>query len=462
MSHRPNVLVIMADDHRFQSLGCHGAPGLRTPHLDALSGEGWSFHRAYTMGGLTGAVCIPSRACLMTGMGTFNAVISQTVDETPGLATMDPEIPTLPELFRHQGYQTFATGKWHNDHQSFNRGFADGAAIFMGGMSDHFAIPLHGYDAQGHYPRDRARPGEGHSTDLIARTAVDFLHRYDGDSPFFLYVAFTAPHDPRTPPPPFASLYDATDEALSLPPNAFPQHPFQMGDLEVRDELLEAFPREAMAVRQHVADYYGMISHMDQRIGDILSALDDRDLRESTLVLYLSDHGLALGQHGLMGKQNLYDHSLHIPCILRAPGLPGARRPDNLVQHMDVLPTLCELADMPVPSHIEGQSMLSGRSGDASDAHQCLLSLYKNYSRAVIASEMKLIRHFEESESGERVCYEQLFDLTSDPHEVHNLAFGPQHTGLLAQLRRNLRELQTAYHDPLLDRVADHPPAHTV
>lgn len=451
MPDRPNVLVLIADDHRYHSLGATEEEGVRTPVLDGLIAEGACFDRAYAMGGLTGAVCVPSRACFLTGVNAFDAVRSRTVDDAAGLQALHPQWTPLPQAFRDHGYLTYGIGKWHNDMESFNRSFADGAAIFAGGMGDPFALPVRPYDPSGQYPEANARPGPGHATDVFADAALDFLRTYEAERPFFLYVAFTAPHDPRTAPEPFADMYDPGDPALALPPNAYPRHPFAMGDLDIRDERLAAFPRTEAEVRGHVADYYGMISHMDQRIGDILQSLHARGWARNTIVLYLSDHGLALGQHGLMGKQNLYEHSLRIPCVWRGPGIAPGQRSPRLAQHMDAFPTLCQLAGIPLPQGVQGVSLFAA---ERERAQKPLLAAYKYFQRGLIGDRLKLIRHYVETEAGWRLAYEQLFDVLADPFEMHNLAFAPAYQDAKRRLARTLRERQREYADPLLEALA--------
>ncbi len=451
---RPNVLVLIADDHRYSSLAQTREPAIHTPHLDRLVQEGTCFDRVYTMGGLTGAVCVPSRACLMTGVNTFDAVVGRTVDAALELQTLRPRQPLLPQVFREAGYRTFITGKWHNDKASLNRGFAQGHDIFLGGMADHFATPVHTYDPTGLYPPASASRAPGHSTDVFADTAIRFLRNYHDPEPFFLYVAFTAPHDPRTPPAAYAERYDAHDRVFDLPPNAFPEHPFTTGDLDIRDELLAPFPRTEAEIRRHLADYYGMITHMDRRVGDILAELDTQQLTAQTIVLYLSDHGLALGQHGLMGKQNLYDHSLHIPCLLRGPGIPAGARVSRLYQHMDVFPTLCALADVIPPAGLEGLSMLETCTEDPNDGERCVLAAYKLFQRCIMYGDLKLIHHYEETEGTWHLAYEQLFDLQDDPFEICNLAYDPRQQANIHVLRDRMREVQMRYHDPLLSVTA--------
>ncbi|MGY8825824.1 MAG: sulfatase-like hydrolase/transferase [Candidatus Latescibacterota bacterium] len=164
----------------------------------------------------------------------FAASVGRGVDVYRDLVRLNPEKVLLAETFRQVGYHTFGTGKWHNCRTSFARSFASGANIFFGGMSDHDQVPLHDFDPTGQYPDEKKYMGDGFSIDLFSGAAIDFLNTYKEDDPFFLYLAFTAPHDPRTPPAEYA--YDP--ESIALPPNFMDEHPFDNGDMRLRDEVL--------------------------------------------------------------------------------------------------------------------------------------------------------------------------------------------------------------------------------
>ena len=176
---RPNVLFIMADDHRHDAIAACGNPCVRTPHLDGLIGAGTHFRRNYMLGGLSGAVCVPARAALHTGSHPFRASVGARVDGYGDLQRLRPDKVLMAETFRRAGYHTFATGKWHNCRDSFARSFADGANIFFGGMSDHDRVPLHDFDATGAYPQEAQYIGEGFSSDLFADAAIDFLKAFE-------------------------------------------------------------------------------------------------------------------------------------------------------------------------------------------------------------------------------------------------------------------------------------------
>lgn len=446
MPPRPNVLWMVADDHRFDALGVAGDPVVRTPALDALAAGGVRFGRNYIMGGNSGAVCVPTRACLHTGANVFRACVGSRGDGQPrgGIPT---DVPVLAEVMRRAGYRTYATGKWHNDRESFARGFAGGGRIFFGGMSDHYRVPLHDYDPTGAYPPSARRVGEGFSTELFADAAIDFVRSHHGPEPFFLYAAFTAPHDPRTAPPPYARMYDP--ERIPLPPSFCADHPFDNGDLHTRDEELAPHPRTPAVVRRHMADYYAMVTHLDAQVGRILAALAESGHARDTVVVYTADHGLAVGRHGLLGKQNLYDHSTRVPLILSGPGLPVGRCVDAVTMSYDLFPTLCALTGTPVPETVEGRSLLSLATGERDTLHDSAWAMYRDLQRMVTDGRSKLIRYYRPRGGQSGTDRVQLFDLETDPWETRDLSADPAYGERLRALAGCLERWQVELGDPL-------------
>jgi arylsulfatase A-like enzyme len=441
---RPNIVMLFADDHRYESVGIHGNPQVRTPNLDALGQRGAVFDGAHCQGGMHGAICVPSRASLMTGRNIFASSDDPTGHDTIATNTIPSDVPTFPELLRAAGYRTHAIGKWHNDAASFARSFDGGDWLMFGGMSDHDAVPVRAFDASGAYPDDSVEFAEGFSTDLFADAAVRFIRDQDGEAPFCLYVAFTSPHDPRTPPEEWR--YDP--DAIDLPPNALPAHPFDNGEMTVRDEELEAWPREPEAIRRHIADYYGMISHMDDRIGQIVAALDAEGLAEKTVVVYSADHGVALGQHGLMGKQNLYEHSTHVPLLMAGAGIAPGTRVRELVWHGDTTATLLELAGEDAGIAADGRSLAPALRGEGlADWREHAGAAYRFTQRSIRDARWKLIRYVANPDWPEHAGQTrgsdvvQLFDLDADPWERVNLAWNPA----LAEVRSRLEEALLAW-----------------
>jgi len=442
----PNIVFVLTDDQRFDTIGALGNPHVRTPHLDALAERGTVFTRAHIPGGTHGAVCMPSRAMIHTGRTLFH--LEREGQQLPA------EHATLAETLRAAGYHTYGIGKWHNGRPAFARGFAGGDEIFFGGMWDHWNVPAYRFDPAGRYAAQLPmvpdflhsnevlwRPGDHltagrHSTELFLDAALEFLRSYREQRPFFLYLAFLAPHDPRTMPEAFRRLYDP--DRLPLPPNFLPEHPIDQGDRRIRDEMLAGFPRTPAEVRRHLAEYYAMISHLDDALGRLCAALEQSGRRDNTLLVLAGDNGLAVGQHGLMGKQNLYDHSVRVPLLLAGPGVPRAERREALVYLLDLFPTLCELAGFPIPATVEGRSLtpcLEGRGGGREE----LYLAYASHIRGVTDGRRKLIEY---------ACgATQLFDLAADPWETRNLAGEAGRQAELAELRQRLRRLAAAWDD---------------
>lgn len=427
----PNVLMLLSDDQQADTIHALGNDRISTPALDELVARGTTFTRAYIMGAMQGAVCVPSRSMLLTGRTLF-----RSPDQPPA------DIPLWPEVFRKAGYHAFVTGKWHNGPATLSRCFDSGASIFFGGMTNQSRIPIADFDPHGRYGPATRRVVERFSSELFADAAVEFLRGYRSDRPFFMWVAFTAPHDPRTPPGKYARMYDPA--SIPLPGNFMPRHPFDNGELNVRDEKLLPVPREPDAVRREIAAYYGMISHMDEHIGRILAALHDRPDADNTIIIFAGDNGLALGQHGLLGKQNLYEHSVRVPLVMSGPQLPAGRKVPGLCYLLDVFPTVCQLAGVPVPQGVEGRSLAPLAAGHQRDGRSSLLFAYRRIQRAISDGRWKLIRYFVGN-----TTTTQLFDLHNDPLEMKNLSADASCAAELARLSALLEKHRRDAADPL-------------
>jgi len=424
---RPNVLFLFSDDHRADAIGALGGAGVRTPNLDALARRGTILARAYCNGSMQGAVCVPSRAMLLTGRGLFRA--DEKMSE-PG--------STWPEAFAEAGYDTFATGKWHNGPGSLRRSFRRAEAVFLGGMGDPYALPLRERLPDG--TLGPARPGGRHSVEAFADAAARFLRgRRDQDAPFLCYVAFNAPHDPRVAPAEYRGRY--RDEDVALPANFLPEHPFDNGEMDIRDEKLAPRPRTPEVVRRHLADYFAAIEHLDAQVGRILDALRDAGRLDDTIVAFAGDHGLAIGSHGLLGKQNLYEHSMRAPAILAGPGVPAGRRVDALAYLHDLFPTLGELAGVPGPAGSEGLSLVPVFEGRTPSRRDDVLTAYRDVQRAICERRWKLIAY-------PRIGKVQLFDLEADPDELRDLSTDPACAAERERLLDLLRRRRVEAGDP--------------
>lgn len=461
MDGKLNVLILFTDDQRFDTIHALGNEEIATPNLDRLVKDGTAFTHAHIMGGTCGAVCMPSRAMLMTGRSLFHLYGHGSKN-----GAVIPEFhPTMPETFRNSGYHTHHIGKWHQDKLSFLRSFESADRIF--GFTDgwyenyggHFNIALHDFDPMGEYPNENGymlkedgktkvdvgtAAGGRHSSDIFADAAVNFINDYSDDRPFFMYVSFVAPHDPRQSTDEYEDMY--TSESVSLPPNYMPKHPFDNGDLYVRDERLEWWPRRKRAIRKHIADYYAMISHADAAMGRIIDALAENGMDENTIIVFAGDNGLAVGQHGLMGKQNLYDHSIRVPLIFKGPGIPSDKRSDAFCYLYDVFPTLCSLTDIEKPDTVEGISLDSVISGEEKSMRSDLFTAYRNCQRAVRDNKYKLIKYFTDEETTT-----QLFDMTKDRWEMNNLATKFEYAAIRQRLEEKMVNYMREHHDPIIE-----------
>lgn len=448
---RPNILLVIADDHQADAIGALGPTPVHTPTLDRLVHQGTTFTRARIMGSLMPAVCAPSRACLLTGRNLFAADANPTLNRGPDFqVTLPPNATTLPQRFREVGYESFLSGKWHNDLPSLLRSFERGAAIFHGGMCDHKQVPVR--DLEGVRRGDAPRVATGFSTELFFGATEDFLRQRDRRRPFFAWVGLTSPHDPRTPPPEFRALYDA--KKLPLPENFLPDHPFDNGELGVRDEQLVGRPISPEALREQLAAYYGMISHQDACLGRVLEALRETGEDRNTIVVYLSDHGLALGRHGLVGKQNLYEHSIRVPLILSGPGIPRGVKRATLAYSFDLYATLCELTGLRPAAELDSRSLVPAFKPEARATRDSLCAAYMDCQRMATDGRWKLILY--QVGGNER---HQLFDLQTDPGELHDVSGDPTQRFIVERLLITLRDWQETIGDrwmrsPLLGTAA--------
>ena len=459
---KPNVLFIFTDDQRFDTISGLGNKEIDTPNLDRLMKRGTTFTHAHIMGGTVGAVCQPSRAMMLTGRTLFNIKGHGQV--------IPPEHITMPEHFRSNDYVSCHVGKWHQDRDSHIRSFETGGKIFGFKMdkgwyeacNGHWHSPVHDFDPEGQYdpdggynspeietfvqPFEKVKKNGLHSAEVFSDSMIDFLREYpDSDAaktgkPFFAYLAHIAPHDPRQYPERFLEQYPA--ERVSLPENLLMRHPFDNGDLYIRDELLAAFPRRPEEIRQHLADYYAIIAHVDEQVGRVLDVLEEIGQADNTIIVFAGDNGLAVGQHGLMGKQNLYEHSVRVPLIMAGPGIPEDQSSDALCYLIDIFPTLCDLAGLPVPETVNGLSLMPVMETPASSVRDELFYGYKGFQRGYRNSRFKLLEY---AVNGEHTV--QLFDLKNDPREMINLAGEDEFQEILAGMQKSLERWRTELND---------------
>ncbi len=390
-SDQPNILLIVSDDQRPDTISALGNEAIETPALDRLVRQGTVFTRATC----ANPICTPSRAELLTGCsGLRNGVFDFG-------RTIDPALPTLPEPFAAAGYETWYVGKWHNNGRPVLHGYSRTKRLYTGGggkwwkpQFDYRGHPVTGY--RGWIFRDENdQPlpdlGVGLTPDIsatIAEAAIEIIHQ-SGDQPFLIHLNFTAPHDPLLLPPGLEKKYDP--DKIPLPENFAPDHPFDHGNRGGRDEVLLPIPRTTTLVRADIAAYYAVISHMDSQIGRILSALEQSGKTNKTLIVFCSDHGLAMGSHGLRGKQNMYEHTIGVPLIFSGPRIPVGKQVDGQAYLRDIFPTLCELAGLKVPQ-VDGRSQLPVIKGERPSMYEYIVGYFRDRQRMIRGKRCKVPR----------------------------------------------------------------------
>lgn len=409
---RPNILFLITDDQRADTIGALGNRRIETPNLDGLARRGLVFDNAYCMGSDQGAVCFPSRTMLLSGKSLFHL--------KPG--TFAHYDNTFPRVLRTAGYETYHHGKKGNGPRGIYAEF------------EHEKYLVNDDDE-----RRSGFPGKE-----IADAAVAFFKSRDKSRPFFMYLAFGNPHDPRIVNKAARDRYD--ESRMQLPINYRPLHPFDNGWMTGRDERLASWPRTEAEIRKHLTDYYGVITYLDGQIGRILDALEDTGEGRNTLIVFTSDHGLAIGSHGLMGKQNLYEHSMKPPLIFVGPKI-RPERSNAFVYLYDIFPTICDLIGVDPPKDIDGRSFVPVLRRQSNSARDAIFLAFAEVQRAVRQGNWKLIRY-------PRVNVSQLFNLHDDPAELHDLSDTyPERTREMLDL---LAKLQSANGDHL-PLTAAHP-----
>lgn len=451
MTKKPNILFLFVDDMQHNAINALGNSEVITPNLDELMENGVCFTHAHIPGGTFGAVCMPSRAMLHSGRSLYH--IDGLGEEIPD------EHTTIGEHLLANGYNSFGTGKWHNGHKSFARSFNAGSDIFFGGMYDHWKVPVYNYDPTGEYSRtvkdvmnpafndpqttdrrmDHCHWGE-HSTDLFVESACEYLREYDSDKPFFLYLSYLAPHDPRSMPEKYLNMYDINN--ITLPPNAYPVHPFDFGVFPIRDEVLTDVPRDPEVTRKEILSYYAMITHLDESVGRVIETLKQQGMYEDTIIIFSGDNGLAIGQHGLFGKQNAYEHSIRVPLIMSGPGIPKNQRRDCYLYLLDIFPTICEYAGLEVPTSVEGIGFKKVVDDPSKETRDLIFSTYADKVRSIKDKRYKILQY-----KCRDLRKTQLFDLVNDPWEMNDLSGEKEMQPIIHDLRAKLKQYAEDWDD---------------
>jgi arylsulfatase A-like enzyme len=445
---RPNFVFIICDDLTYRAIHSLNNPEVHTPNLDRLAASGCDFSHCFHQGSWSGAVCIPSRTMLNSGLTGFRA--QEGLDQ----------VPTWGQTLSKAGYDTYICGKWHLDPTVLQRSFQEMGPVApgmlesspVGGAAYNRPAPGNTWQPwdeslKGHWIHTELWLGQGpdriqHSAELYTDCFIDHLMNKAAkrETPFFMYLGFNSPHDPRQAPKEFLNLY--AQKEIQIPPNFLPEHPFDQGDARVRDELLAPFPRTKEAVQLHRYEYYALTSYVDHQVGRILDALQQSGKMANTYVILTADHGLAVGEHGLLGKQNLYDCSIRMPLLITGPGAEPGRRVDQLVYQHSLYATTCELAGIPIPDSVEFPSIAPLLRAESHTGHDMVFCYYRGFQRMVRTGTHKLIIYPEVKKS-------QLFNLENDPWEIHDLSGDASATPIKSELMDRLKQLQKELGDPL-------------
>lgn len=442
---KPNILFLFADDQCYETIRAYGHTDIETPNLDRLASRGVTFTRAYNMGSWSGAVCVASRAMLTTGRYLWRAnKVARNAEKERQAGRF------WPEYMKKAGYETYFTGKWHvraNPNKAF-----DHAAHVRGGMPRQTP---QGYNRPKSITDDNWKPwdkkfggfwqGGKHWSEVVADDTVGFLkHASKHDKPFFMYIAFNAAHDPRQAPKSYVDKYPL--DRIKVPVNYLDEYPHKDGigcSATLRDEKLAPFPRTKYAVKVHRQEYYALITHMDAQIGRILDALEKTGQAENTWIFFTADHGLAVGHHGLLGKQNLYDHSVRVPFCVVGPGVPKGEKRAQPIYLQDTMATSLELAGVKKPKHVEFHSLLPLiKDAQAKSPYRSVYGAYLQLQRSVIHDGWKLILY-------PKIKKARLYHVEKDTHELHDLAGDSEQLPRMKKLFARLLELQQETGDKL-------------
>ena len=451
---RPNILFILVDDQSPFDLKLYNPKStLDTPNLDKLAAQGVVFDGAYHMGSSSGAVCTPSRHMIMSGRTVWHLPVS------PWAARTSPpqlEQQTIPAVFNRAGYATMRTCKMGNSYEAANKLFTVRRDASKRGGTDESGSAWHAEQVL-NYLRDR---GANQDT-----------------KPFLIYYGFSHPHDTRDGKPELLAKYGATNHTDEtnppslhslqppLPANYLPKHPFDNTDMNVRDEVSVSGVwknRDEASIRNEIGRQYACSDNIDLQIGRVLNRLEEMGELDNTYIIYTADHGIAIGHHGLMGKQNLYQHCWRVPFIVKGPGIPAGRRVEGNIYLLDLLATLCDLASIQPPQTNEGTSFKPVLTGEKTVMRQVLYGVYaggaKPGMRCVKQGDWKLIQY--ESADG-KAKHTQLFNLAENPNELlpehgsPNLADDPNHAEKLVEMKKLLLSEMRRLDDPW--RFADQP-----
>jgi len=461
---RPNILFIMADDHAAHAMSCYGSRINHTPHLDRIAAEGMRLNNCFC----TNSICTPSRATILAG--TYNHINGCTTLSTP----MDNRLLTFPKLLQQSGYQTAIFGKWHLGIGPAHcpTGFDDWAVLPGQGLYHNPDFIFKGPDG------GTRRVVQGYVTDLITDMCLEWLQQRDRNRPWCLLYHHKAPHrawepdekhaglylNEEIPEPP--TLYDDYSERASAAAAAEMRVGVHMERFDLKCEISPSLSERDLrkwAYQRYIKDYLRVIASIDDNVGRVLDYLDAEGLTENTMVIYTSDQGFFLGDHGWYDKRFMYEESLRMPFIVRYPReiAPGTTN-DDIILNVDFAPLFLDLAGLPVPETFQGRSfrpLLRGERGpDWREAlyyrywmHKAHHNVYAHYG--IRTKRYKLIYYYSDALGQMGAIDEtyepewELFDLEADPYELHNIYTDPAYAATARALKDELHRLQAEVGD---------------
>ena len=486
---RPNIIFMMTDDHTSQAMSCYGSSLIRTPNMDRIANEGIRLDNCYAVNALSG----PSRACILTGK------FSHVNGFTDNASTFDGDQPTFPKMLRDAGYQTAMIGKWHliSEPQGF----------------DHYSI-LTGQGEQGdYYSPDFLEDGkavreEGYVTDVITDKAIDFLEHRDRSKPFMMMYHQKAPHRNWMPAPRYLGVFN--DTIFPEPDNLFDDYATrgraaheqdlsfektfrEQWDLKcsTREEILgdpnndlhnvyRRMPAEVQAkwdsvyagriaeyrsgklkgkelvrwkYQQYMRDYLATVLAVDDNIGRLLDYLEKTGELDNTIIVYTSDQGFFLGEHGWFDKRFMYEECMRMPVVIRYPkSIKAGSTSSALAMNVDFAPTFLDYAGVEIPADIQGRSLrpvLDNQGKTPDDWRKAAYYHYYEYPAehsvkrhyGIRTQDFKLIHFYNDVDEWE------MYDMKTDPHEMNNVFGRPEYADKQAELMRLLGDTQKQYGD---------------
>ncbi|ALJ05374.1 choline sulfatase [Pseudalgibacter alginicilyticus] len=462
---KPNILFIFADDQTFNTIGALENGSVKTPNLDRLVESGVSFSHTFNQGSYTPAVCVASRTMLVTGGNLWKAAsyskqgnnFKDKNDPKSNLKYKEISFKKAdtywPQYLKQVGYDTYMSGKWHVGEVKPEAIFDYSAHIRPGMPNQTNERYKRNFDkdkSDTWSPYDTINGGywQGgkHWSEILADDGISFLEKAkEKEVPFFMYLAFNAPHDPRQSPKKFVDMYPVDD--IDVPKNFIPEYPYNEAagaGRKLRDEKLAPFPRTEYSVKVNRQEYYAIITHMDEQIGRILEALEASGKADNTYVFFTADHGLAVGDHGFIGKQNMYDSSMRVPMIMSGPNVPKGKTVDSFVYLQDVMATTLDIAGIEKPEQIDFHSLLPLAMGETNkSAYPVVYGAYFGTQRMYRTENYKMIIY-------PTINKVRLYNMKKDPLEIVDLAENKEeHRELLNRLFQEYKMLQNQMGDPI-------------